>query len=132
MDVGELFAQARLAGDLSALRLQPLAEGCHKRRGTGLAGRQTLTGRDTADVGLDGVELGDAAQPLGSDVGAIAVEDLFQLAPCMRPAMRDTNGGPALARRLGKPVVAWVAIDLQDTIEAGQESSAFSPARPGA
>lgn len=38
MDVCELFAQPGLAGDLAALRLQPVAEGCDQRGAAGLAG----------------------------------------------------------------------------------------------
>ncbi|CAM3376705.1 hypothetical protein PAAM106076_18220 [Paracoccus aminovorans] len=34
----------------------------------------------------------DLAQALGGNLQAIAVEDLFQLAPCVRPAMRQPNG----------------------------------------
>jgi hypothetical protein len=121
MDVGELFAQAGFGGDLAALCLQPVAEGGHQRRGAGLTGREALTGRDAADVGLDGIEFGDAAQALGGDLRAVAVEDLLQFAPCVCPAMRHPNGRAALARGLGQPVVAGVAIDLQDAVEAGQE-----------
>jgi hypothetical protein len=33
-----------------------------------LTGGQTLTVRDAADVGLDGIKLGDAAQAFGGDL----------------------------------------------------------------
>jgi len=68
MDVGQLFAQQGVGGDLAALCLQPVAEGCDQWRGANLTGGQTLAARDAADVGLDGIELGDAAQAFGGDL----------------------------------------------------------------
>lgn len=35
--------------------------------------------------------------------------------------MRHANGRAALARGFGQPIVAGIAVDLQDTVEAGQE-----------
>ena len=121
VDVGQLFAQPGFGGDLAALCLQPVTEGGHQWRGAGLAGRQALTGRDAADIGLDGIELGDAAQAFGGDLGSVAVEDFLEFAPRMRPAMRHPNGRAALAGGFGQPVVAGIAIDLQDAVEAGEE-----------
>lgn len=121
MDVGELFPQPGFAGDLAALRLQPFAEGCDQRCGAGLAGGQALAGRDAADVGLDGIELGDLAQAFGGDLGAVAVKDFLEFAPRMRPTVRHPNGRTILARGLGQAVVAGVTIDLQDTVESGEE-----------
>ena len=97
MDLGQLFAQAGFGGDLAALRLPPVAEGRHQRRGADLTGGQAQAGRDAADIGLDGVERGDAAQALGGDLGAVAVEDLLQFSPRMRPAMRPPEARAALA-----------------------------------
>lgn len=81
MDVGQLFAQAGFNGGLATLRLQPTAELGHQRRASSLAGREALTGRDATNVGLDSIELGDAAQTLGGNLRAVAVEDFFQFAP---------------------------------------------------
>jgi hypothetical protein len=93
MDIGELFTEPGFGGDLAALRLQPVAEGRDQRCGTGLAGGQALAGRDTADVSLDSIELGDAAQSFGGDLGAVAVKDFLELSPCTGSAncafMRD-------------------------------------------
>jgi hypothetical protein len=121
MDVGQLFAQPGFGGDLAALRLKPVAEGGHQRRGGGLTGREALTGGDAADVGLDGVEVRDAAQAFGGNLGAVAVEDFLELASCMCPAMRHPNGCAALAGRFGQPIVAGVPVDLEDAIKADQE-----------
>lgn len=112
VDVGQLFAQPGFAGYLPALRLQPIAEVGHQRRGAGLTGGEALAGRDAADVGFDGIEFGDPAQPLGGDFGAVAVEDFLEFAPGMRPAMRHPNGRTALARGLGQPIIAGVTVDL--------------------
>lgn len=38
VDAGQLFAHPGFRGDLAALRLKPVAEGCHQRRGAALAG----------------------------------------------------------------------------------------------
>lgn len=70
---------------------------------------------------FDGIDFGDPAQALGGNLRTIAVENLLQLAPCVRPAMGHPNGIAALARGFGQPVVARIAINLQDTVEAGQE-----------
>jgi hypothetical protein len=121
MDVGELFAQAGLGGDLATLRLQPVAEGGRQWCSAGLARGEALIGRDAADIGLDGMELGDAAQPLGRDLRAVAVEDFLEFAPRMRPAMGHPNGRAAPARGFGQAVVAGVSVDLQDTFKAGEE-----------
>ncbi len=67
MDVCELLAEPGLAGDFAALRLQPVAEGSDQRDAAGLAGRQSLARVDTTDIGLNGIEFGDAPQALGGD-----------------------------------------------------------------
>lgn len=81
VDAGRLFARPGFAGDVAALCLRSVPEGGHQRRGSGLTGGETQTGRDAADVGLDGMELSDAAQIFGGDVESIAVEDLLEFAP---------------------------------------------------
>lgn len=121
MDVGQLFAQAGFGGDFAALRLNPFAEGRDQGRRAGLTGRKALAGRDATDIGLDGIEVGDTAQPFSCNLRPVTVEDLFQFAPCVRPAMGHPNGGTALARGFGETVVAGVAVDLQNAVEAGQE-----------
>lgn len=121
MDVGQLFTKPGFGGDLAALCLQPVTEGGHQLRGAGLAGGPTLAGRDATDIGLDGIELGDAAQAFGGNLGAVAVEDFLELAPCMRPALRHPKGCAALAGRFGQPIVAGVTVDLQDASKAGEE-----------
>lgn len=37
------------------------------------------------------------------------------------PAMRPPNGRAALVRGLGQPIVAGIAVDLEDAVEASQE-----------
>jgi hypothetical protein len=46
-----------------------------------LAGGQALAGGCAADVLFNGVDFGDPAQALGSDLGSVAVEDFLKLAP---------------------------------------------------
>ena len=81
---------------------QPHPEVFDQRSGAGLTLGQAPLGRGAADVGLDGVQLGDSAQPLGRDRGVVAVEDLTQLAPRVRPAKGE---GERLVRPGGEPVV---------------------------
>ena len=103
MDVGQLFAQPGFGGDLAALRLKPVAEGRHQRRGAGLAGREALVGRDAADIDFHGMELGNAAQALSGNFGAIAVKDLFQFSPGMRPAVCHPNPIRETRRQFSRP-----------------------------
>jgi len=50
-----------------------------------LVGPRAVAQGTAADVGLDLVDLGDAAQALGGDLGAVAVEHFLQLAPSNGP-----------------------------------------------
>ena len=95
-DIGELFAEAGLGRDAGALLLQPVAEGLDQRRGPRLPFGETPLGRTAADVGLDGVELGDPAQALGRDLRAAAVVDFAQPPPTMRPTIRKLYRRAAL------------------------------------
>ena len=51
----------------SALLSEPVSEGIDQGSGVGLAHREALLGRGAADLGLDGIELGDAAQSFGGN-----------------------------------------------------------------
>ncbi len=77
MDVCELFAQSGFCGDPSALLGQPKAEAGNQRGGFPLAGHQALLGCASPDTGFDLVDLGDAAQTLGSDFGAVILIDCY-------------------------------------------------------
>ena len=46
-------------------------------------------------------------------------------------AMRHPNGRAALAGRFGQPIIACVAIDLQNAIEAGEEGFGILPRAAG-
>ena len=35
--------------------------------------------------------------------------------------MGNPNGGAAFARGFGQPVIAWITVDLQDAVKAGEE-----------
>ena len=61
--------------------------------------------RAAADIGIDGIELGDPAQALGRDLRAAAVVDLAQFSPTMRPTVRKLQRRAALAAPAGQPVV---------------------------
>jgi len=76
MDIGELLAEAGLGRDAQAALLQPVAEGGNEGRGPGLPARVALSGIEAAEVGFDGVELGDATQALGRRVGSEVERDI--------------------------------------------------------
>ncbi len=102
MDIGQFLPEAGLHRYAPALQLQPVAKGGDQRRTARLASRQSLAGAHATDLSLDPVKLSDPAQALGRDLGAVALEDLLQLAPCMRPAMGDDDrraACPGRARR---------------------------------
>ena len=69
-DVAELLAEPGLGRDAGALLPEPFAEGLDQGRGARLSLGQTPFGRAAADIGLDGIELGDPAQTLGRDLRA--------------------------------------------------------------
>jgi hypothetical protein len=75
-----------------------------------------------ADFRLDPVKLGDPAQALGRNLGAVAIKDLFQLAPGRRLAMRDNDWRAASPERARQAVVVGVAIQLQDAVKALQDA----------
>ena len=84
-DVGELLTEPGLGRDAGALLLQPVAEGLDQGRGTRLPHDETPLGKATADVGLNGIELGDSAQPFVRDLRAAAVVDFAKAAPGVGP-----------------------------------------------
>ena len=94
--------------------MQPFTKLSHEGGGARLSGREPLARRRAADVGFDLVELGDPAQPLGGDLRAVAVEDLLQLTPRMGPTMGDTDRTATFPRGARQPVVAGIAVQLQD------------------
>jgi len=87
VDVAQLLAEPGLGRDLFALLRQPFPERRDQRCTAFLADCQTLFGRLAADLGLDGVKLGYAAQACCCNGRGIALVDLAQLAAGMRPAI---------------------------------------------
>ena len=75
VDVAELLAQAGFGGDATALLGQPKAEVGNERGGLRLAGGKALFGGPPPDAGFDLVDLGDAAQAFGGDLGAVLLID---------------------------------------------------------
>ncbi len=72
---------------------EPVAEGLDQRREPRLSFGDPALGRAAADLGLDGVELGDPAQALGGDLRAAAVADFAEPAPTMCPASDRVSPG---------------------------------------
>ena len=108
---------------------QPHPKGIDQRSGTGLTLGQALLGRSTADIGLDGVQLGNPAQPLGRDRGLVAVEGLAELSP----GARSTQGkGERVFGPSGEPVVTAIPVHLQMPVKPLRKCSACRPPRPGA
>lgn len=106
MDIGQFLPEAGLYRYAPALQLQPVAKGGDQRRTVRLASRQSLAVAHATGLSLDPVKLGDPAQALGRDLGAVALEDLLQLAPCMfemRQARTLRVNQSMMATRYRKP-----------------------------
>lgn len=73
------------------------------------------------DLGLNAVELSDPAQAVSRDFRTVAVEDLLQLAPRMRPAVGHRDRRAALAGGARQSIVTGISIQLQDAVEALQD-----------
>ena len=130
-DVAELLAEAGPGRDAGALLLQPFTESLDQECGARLPFRETPIRRAAADIGLDGVELGDPAQDLGGDLRAAALMDLAQSPAAMAPAISQPQRRTAPAVRSGQPVVAGIAVDLEDAVEAVEEALGIFAAAPG-
>lgn len=120
VDVGQLFDLSGFGRNLTALRLQSFTEGCVQRGAASLTGGQALSVQDTMDISFNGINLGDAAQAFDGVLWSVTVEGFLQLAPGMGTAMGHPNGVATLARGFGRPIVALIFIDLQDTKKAHQ------------
>ncbi len=92
-DIGELLTEAGLGRDAGTLLPEPVAEGLDQRREPRLSFGEPALGRAAADLGLDGVELGDPAQALDRDLRAAAVVDFAEPAPTMCPASDRVSPG---------------------------------------
>lgn len=79
------------------------------------------SGAGAADLSLDGVELGYPAQALGCDVGAADVVDLAEPALGMTPTEGPPQRHTAPAARSGQPVVAGIAVDLENAVGAAKQ-----------
>ena len=130
VDVAELFAKAGFGGDAGALMGQPLAEIGDKRGGLCLANGEAFFGRLTPYAGFNLVDLGDAAQALGGDLGAVFLIDVVQLAAGMGPAIGQRQRRAARAAGLGQGVISGIAVHLQDAIEANQDLHRMAAAAP--
>lgn len=108
VDVGKFLAEPGLSGYPAELRLKPVSEGRHQwwtagpdeRRGDGLRKCRGYRPRPHK----------------ARRSGAV----LRRRCPSRR-GRRPPSARPAPARGLGRPIVAGIAIDLQDAVEARQE-----------
>lgn len=131
VDVAELLAEAGLGGDAAALMGQPETEVGDQRGGLRLACGKTFFGRTTSDAGFDLVDLGDAAQAFGGNLGAVLLIDVVQLAPGMRPAIGELQRRATHALWFGQCVIAGISVNLQDAVEAGQNVHRMAAVAPG-
>ena len=112
----------------------------HKRksatRGGGflLADGEAFFRRAPTDAGLNLVDLCDAAQALGGDLGTILLINVVQLAPGMCPAVSQRQRRATHAPELGQGIIPGIAVDLQDAVKAPQNlhrMAATAPRRIG-
>jgi hypothetical protein len=87
-EVAKLLADPRFGRHASACSVEPDAEVRDQRGRAGHAGGEARVGDEAADLGLDLIELGDAAQALFGDRGRVAVEDFAQLAASTASVLR--------------------------------------------
>ena len=86
VDKAELRCQAGFGGDAGTLMGQPFAEVGGQWGGLCLANGEAILGCVTAYARLDLADLGNPAQTLGGDFGAVFLIDVVQLAAGMRSA----------------------------------------------
>src|SRR5581483_1393653 len=103
--------------DRGELRFEPGLHGVDEGLALLLADGTSCVGRLTLDLGLDGIEVGDARERLAGDRRGATGGDLVELAPYMAPAEGEVN-----LARLGERPVAGIAIDLEDAAEAHEMS----------
>ena len=84
--------------------------------------RASRAGAHAADLSLDPVKLGYPAQALGRNLGAVAIKDLLQFSPDMRPAISDGDRCAACPGRTRQTVVAGIAIQLQGAVKAMEDA----------
>ena len=133
-DIADGLAHLAGAGQVLLLGAQPRAERVRQRLRPRLAGGVTLLGAAAADLGLDGVERGDAPERLFGHGRARFRRGIDQLAPRVGPALREHERSAALAVVPGGALVAGVAFSglrgatgatvprtLQDRFEACQQ-----------
>lgn len=76
-------------------------------------------GRRPLELGLDGGEFGDAHEAVPGDRGAAAIEELAQLPPTVRPAMRQ-DARPLGAGSASQRLIGGVSVRLENACEAAQ------------
>jgi hypothetical protein len=136
-EVGELLAKAGFRRGLRTDAAQPVAKGLDQRPGPFLTRSAACGVALPLDVGLDLVEFGDAAQALLGDGRCVAVKDLAQLAPAVRPAMRQTQrivpaaiGGDDLVGDVATPG-AWLSSTICAFSASGRRARRrMTPSRP--
>jgi hypothetical protein len=113
--VADRLGDGRFAGDGGELGPEPRLHRIEDRLGLGLADGLPCWRREAPDIALDGVEGADAHERLGRDRRRARRLDVEELSSHMRPAERERDRAA-----FGKRLVGAIAIDLEDSGEAGQ------------
>ena len=96
-----------------------------------LASSKALFRAEASDIGFDGVELADEPHTLFCNRGSAGACGLNQLATGMCPAIGELSTRADVARR-DQPIVAGIAIHLQNAAKALQDPFGMKAPRPGA
>ena len=116
--VAHCLGQCGAAGDTLQLFGQPDAHRLDQRPATLLTYRSAVLGMQATELGLDGVEFGNAPQGFRSQRRLGGDMDVVELAPDMRPAEGEPRGFVRLAGdQAAKP---RIAIDLEQATEPAQ------------
>ena len=113
--VADRRGELGLLADELELGAQPGFEGFDQRPTALLADRTTFVGGTATDVLLDPVERCNARQRLGGDRRRARVGQLVEVPAHVAPAEGELHVAPP-----GQHLVAAIAVDLQDALEAAQ------------
>ena len=115
--ITDCLSEFGLLADQGELGAQPGFETINDRPAPVLADGAALVGVAAADVLLDGVEFGDAFECLGGNRRRTRGGEFVEAAADMGPAESKLH-----IVALGERPIARIAVDLQDTREAGEVS----------
>src|SRR5690606_28316208 len=118
--VADRFGQRRASRQPSQLFVEPRLQRLDQWPRSRLPPSTARVGRLAADLGLDSIQRADTLQRVAGDRRVPTLGDVVEAAPEVRPAQGEGER-TAGAYGIGERAVGGIAIDLQDTGEAGEQ-----------